>query len=447
MADLFQGAPQQATSYSSSTSQTPTWMQDAIYNQIQMAQNVAATPYQPYSLPTVAQLSPQQQQAYQNVSANQGSWAPQMDAAQSGMAGMSTAGTADSLKSAQGQYLMPGLAQKAMTAGQDYFDQAGQKDVLGTAQPYLNQAGQATAGASGQSAMSAAQPYMQAASGTSAQNIDQYMNPYTRDVTDQIATLGARNLSENLLPAVSDQFIRAGGFGSSRMGEFGSRALRDTQASVLNQQAQALQSGYGQALGASQTDLARQGQLASTAGGIAGSDISRQLQAGQQFGQLASTAGGLAGQAQQGLTALGQAQSGVGQGQQQMGLSAAQAAQQAQAGDYQRQMSALQQMASMAQQKQGMQAADVASLEGAGAAQQGQEQSQLNAAQTQYQNQLNYPKQQLDWLSTQVRGMQPLTPQTTSTSGGNTGNTYSASPLSQIATGLSAYKGLSSLGQ
>lgn len=64
MASLFQGSPQTATSYATQANETPRWMQDAIYNQIQWAQNVANTPYQRYELPTVAELSPLQQQAY-----------------------------------------------------------------------------------------------------------------------------------------------------------------------------------------------------------------------------------------------------------------------------------------------------------------------------------------------------------------------------------------------
>ena len=58
MASLFQGSPQTATSYTTQSSETPRWMQDAIYNQIQLATNVANTPYRPYELPTVAELSP-----------------------------------------------------------------------------------------------------------------------------------------------------------------------------------------------------------------------------------------------------------------------------------------------------------------------------------------------------------------------------------------------------
>lgn len=476
MASLFQGSPQTATSYTTSSTETPKWMQDAIYNQIQLAQNVANAPYQPYSLPTVAELSPLQQQAYQQVQANQGSWQPGMNFAQSGMQDFASKGTADQLRGEQAQYLRQGLVDVNLNKGQAYFDRAGQQDIMGAAQPYLSQAGalssigaaqpylgqsaQTTAEALSDRALSAANPYLQAASQSSAQGINQYMSPYQQNVMDVMAKQGARNLTENLLPGVSDAFIKAGQFGSSRMGEFGSRALRDTQESILNQQAQLANQGYGQALGASQADLARQAQLAGTVGSISGADLSRVLQGAGQYQNLAQTAGSLTGQQMSALTnlgqtsgqltgqqmqnlaSLGQMQTGAGQAQQQFGLSAAQAAQQAQAQDYARQMSALTNVANMAQQQQGMQAADVASLEGAGAAQQTQMQRQLTAAEQQYMNQQNYPKQQLDWLSTQVRGMAPITPQSTSTSGSTTGATYSASPLSQLATGMYTYKGL-----
>ena len=105
MGSLFQGSPQTATSYTTSSTETPKWMQDAIYNQIQMAQNIANQPYQAYDLPTVAELSPLQQQAYQQVQAQQGSYKPAMDTAQAGMKNMTTAGTAAGLNTAQDQYL------------------------------------------------------------------------------------------------------------------------------------------------------------------------------------------------------------------------------------------------------------------------------------------------------------------------------------------------------
>lgn len=289
MASLFQGSPQTATSYTTSSSETPKWMQDAIYNQVQWATNTAQTPFQPYTKPLVADLSPLQQQAYQQVQNNQGAWQP--------------------------------AAQQA---------QQGTQNLINT---------------------------------NSVANVGQYMNPYQQNVMDVMAKQGTRNLTENLLPGVSDAFIRAGQFGSGRMGEFGSRALRDTQDSILNQQAGLQQQGYTQALGASQADLTRQ-------------------------------------------------------------------------------QSALAQMSNMAQQQQGMRAADTAALEAAGQAQQQNTQQQLSSNYNQAMLEQQYPKAQLDWLNTQVRGMAPSVPTSTATSGSSTGQTYSASPLSQLAQGLYTYKGL-----
>jgi hypothetical protein len=445
MGGLFQGTPQTATSYATSSTETPKWMQDAIYNQIQVAQNIANMPYQAYNLPTVAELSPLQQRAYADVVANQGFWKPAMGKAQTGMEGFSGKGTADQLRAEQERYLRQDLVNKGLDTGQQLFGQAAGMNIVGAAQPYMQQAGATTAQALSERALQAANPYLQAASQTAASQVGQYMNPYQTGVMDVIAKQGARNLTENILPGVSDAFIKAGQFGSSRMGEMGSRALRDTQEAVLAQQAQAAQQGYTQALSAAQTDLARQEQLAGTVGSISGADLSRILQGGSQYGQLGQTAGQLTGQQMQNLANIGQMQTQAGQQQQQYGLSAAQNAQAAQADDYRRQMTALQQMAAMAQQEQGMRAADVASLETAGAAQQGQLQRQLDAAQAQFQAEQLYPKQQMDWLSTQIRGMAPITPQTQTSSSTSTGATYNPSPLSQLATGLYTYKGLQNI--
>lgn len=412
MATLFQGDPQKATSYTTSTSETPKWMQDAIYNQIQWAQNVANQPFPQYDMPRVAELSPLQQKAYQNVVANQGFWQGDLDRAQSGMYDFAGKGTAGQLGQQQSPYLRQDLVGANLGAGQQLFGQAASS----------------TADALAERALKAADPYLQAAAQTSAQNVNQYMSPYQQGVLDVIAKQGARNLRENIMPSLSDAFIKAGQFGSSRMGEMGARAARDTQEAILNTQAQAAQQGYGQALGAAQADLARQAQLAGTVGSISGADLSRILQGGSQYGSLA------------------QAQTQAGQAQQQFGLGAAQAEQQARAADYQRQMSALQQYAAMQQQEQAMRSADVAALEAAGQSQQAQQQRQLDTAYQQFQEQQLYPKQQLDWLSTQIRGMAPITPQTVTQAGQTMGATYSPSPLSQLAAATYTYKGLQGLG-
>ena len=478
MTDLFSGTPQTATSHTSTSTETPTWMQDAIFNQLQVARGVAATPYQQYSMPTVADFSDTQVQAFNQMQANQGSYKPGMDAAQSGMQGFSTKGTAGDLQAAQNQYLRQGLVDQNLNAGQNYFNRAGQMDIVGAAQPYMNQAGLAagnimgaaqpymnqagatTAEALSDRALNAANPYLQAASQSSAGNLGQYMSPYQSSVMDTIAKQGARNLSENLLPQVSDSFIKAGQFGSKGMGEFGSRAVRDTQEAILNQQSQLANQGYGQALSASQADLARQAQLAGTVGSISGADLSRVLQGGAQYGnlgqtagqltaqqasalgQLGQTAGQLTGQQMSQLGNLGQMQTTAGQAQQQFGLTAAQAVQQAQAQDYQRQMSALQSVASMAGQNQTMGFADTSALESMGLARQNQQQKVLTAAQQQYLDQQNYAKSNADWLNNQIRGIAGSVPTVTTASGSSTGATYSPSVLSQLATAGATGAGL-----
>lgn len=95
------------------------------------------------------------------------------------------------------------------------------------------------------------------AGGFNQGQFNQYMNPFTSGVNDVIATLGARNLSENILPAVNDTFTGAGQFGGTRNAEFTNRALRDTQQAILQQQAQNMNQGFNQSM---QNYLAGQGQ-------------------------------------------------------------------------------------------------------------------------------------------------------------------------------------------
>jgi hypothetical protein len=396
MASIFQGTPNTATDYSTTNAETPKWLQDAIYNQVQNATLAANLPYEAYKLPTVAQLSPLQIESNAKVAAAQGSWKPSFETATTGMQNLATKSTASGLTSAQSPYLRQPLVSQNLNAGQGYFNQAGAMDVGAAGQPYLN-----------------------AASKTATENIGQYMNPYQANAMDALATAGARNLSEKLLPAVSDSFIKAGQFGGNRMGEFASRALRDTQEGILNEQAQMANTGYNAALAASQTDLSR-------------------------LGQLGQTAGTLTNQQMTNLTNLGERQTSGGEQQQTFGLNAVQAGQTAEAADLTRQTGALTNLANLASTGQGLNMSDAASLAAAGQSQYGQNQAELDAAKAQYEASLNYPKQQLDWLSTQVRGMAPNVNPVTTATGGSTGATYSPSVLGQIASGYGVYKGLTS---
>lgn len=353
MASIFEGTTTPTVALTSK--ETPSWMQDAIYNQLQQAALVSSQPYQAYTGQTVAPLSQAQQQAHGQVQTSQGAWMPSMNMAQAGMAGIATS---------------PGGYSAALPFAQT---------------------------AAGMSGVAAAQPYLQAAGQSSTANIDAYMNPFVSNVTDQIAKLGARNLSENLLPAVSDSFVRAGQFGGSRMGEFGSRALRDTQEAVLGQQANALQQGYGQALTTSGADLSRQAGLAGTAGNLA---------QGQQSA----------------LTALGGQLGGLAQG------------------DIARSQSALTQIANLGGQSQDQFIKDTQGLSGVGQAQQAQQQAMLNAQKAAWEQQQAHPMSMVDWYGKQLTGGSagvPSTTTSTTTTGGVT-----PSPLSQAASAAANVAGI-----
>lgn len=177
-------------------------------------------------------------------------------------------------------------------------------------QPFLGQAGTTLGQAGGVSALGVAQPFLSAASQTFPGAVGAYMSPYTQNVVNQIAQQGVRQLQEKYLPAVGEEFIKAGQFGpgpgSTRMGEFGARALRDVQEAVLAEQAKALESGYKTAADIYGTDVGRMATLAGTAGQL-GLGEAKTLQ------DLASRYGEMAGEAQRlGLTGAG-AIGGVGE--------------------------------------------------------------------------------------------------------------------------------------
>jgi len=94
-------------------------------------------------------------------------------------------------------------------------------------------------------------------------NIGQFMNPYQRFVTDEITRQA--QIAQNQAAA---QAVQAGAFGGSRQGVQAAEIERARQANI----GQALQQGYGQALGAAERERALQAQTG--------------LQAGQQLGAL-----------------------------------------------------------------------------------------------------------------------------------------------------------------
>ena len=149
----------------------------------------------------------------------------------------------------------------------------------------------------GKSGLSAAQPYLDAAGKPVYEGISNYMNPYNDAVTNRIAELGARNLTEKILPGLNDQFIRSGQPGSSRNAEMFGRAARDTGDSILAQQNAALQAGYSGALTSAGGDRTRSADLATTAGNLgtaavtSGLDVAKTITDIGKAGQDAALAG------------------------------------------------------------------------------------------------------------------------------------------------------------
>jgi len=233
---------------------TPDWYTNYAKDLMAGQQNISATPYQTYQGPRVADFTATQQQ---------------------------------------------GMGQTINAAG--------------LAAPAIRQATGVAQGQIGQSGLSAAQPYLSAAGQNAYGNVGSYMNPYNDAVTNRIAELGGRNLREQILPGINDQFIRAGQPGSSRNAEMFGRAARDTGESILAKQNEALQAGYTGALTASQADLTRQGNLAQTAGNLGTEGVRSGLDVAKTIAELGGQAqtSGLAGAAA--ITGVGAAQQGLNQ--------------------------------------------------------------------------------------------------------------------------------------
>lgn len=348
---LFSGSPQpnvQQTQSSTSSTTLPPWLTQYYESLTAKAGAAGATPYTPYTGTRVAPFNADQNSAFAATKGNVGSWQPGVNAAQEGV------------------------------------DTAGGINQTEAGSPYL-------ARADGVTASGAAAPYLADASGKLPDNIQDYLNPYTKNVTDRLGVLAGRNLSENLLPAVNDTFIRAGQFGgdSSRNTDFTQRAVRDTQDSLLAQQGQLLNTQYNQAGQQFQNDQNRIAGLGSTAAGAAGTDLGA-------ASSLAGTAGTLANQTQQGQLGVANANSGLGQLRSTLGLK------------------------------------DAASLQNIGDTQQQQTQKGLDVNYGNFLEQRDWDKNQALFLNNAIRGIQAPTTTTTTGTQAGPGGTYAPSGLNQI---------------
>ena len=240
---LFGGTQPNAVDTSAAASNgMPTWYQQYLSGiagkatQIAGAQDNVAVPTQ-----NVAGFTPDQTQAFQDVQNNQGNYQPDLNAA------TTAAGT-----------IQPGSS------------------------ALIDQAQQAVAGPSQSWNSSAAQ---------------QYMSPYTSSVVDNIQRLGLRNLNENLIPAVQDDFLGSGQFGSTRNADILGRTVRDASTDINGQVTNALNSGYTNA----QTAFTADANRAQTQDQLQANTALSGAQQNTSAGSTAATTLGALGQATQAL--------------------------------------------------------------------------------------------------------------------------------------------------
>jgi len=249
MADLTQ-------SYSTTATTTPQFYTDYL-------NNVASRGTAGANAAQYAGASPLQQQAFTDVTKNQGNYQPALN-----------------------------------LAAQNY-GAAANTDITGAASPYL-QAGTQTSG------LTQANPYLTAGASSAAPLIGDYMNPYTSGVVDQIRLANQQNIAQNLSPAVTSGAVGSGQFGSARGANALALGISNANIGALGLQNQALQTGYQNALQAAQQQRLNQLNAGQTAGTLQNQFNTNQVTAGQVAGNTAAQEASARTAAGTGMTNLGQ---------------------------------------------------------------------------------------------------------------------------------------------
>jgi hypothetical protein len=131
----------------------------------------------------------------------------------------------------------------------------------------------------------------QAAGAMNPAGIQQFMNPYIQNVTNEQARLANQNFQRNVLPALSGAFVGTGGLGSQRYASALGQTGADFQANLTGQQNKSLADAYKSALDAATNQGQLQNAVAQTQGTLAGKE--------QELGLKGASALTQAGSAQQ----------------------------------------------------------------------------------------------------------------------------------------------------
>jgi len=111
-----------------------------------------------------------------------------------------------------------------------------------------------------------------AAAGATPTTIQNFMNPYTKNVVDEMARLQQQNIQRNLMPSLKAGFVGTGGLGGQRYANALGQTAADWQSNLLGQQGKALETGYSGALQAALQQAQQQAQAAQVQGQLAGQE-------------------------------------------------------------------------------------------------------------------------------------------------------------------------------
>lgn len=235
-------------------------------------------------------------------------------------------------------------------------------------------------------------PYMRSAAQTwNPYTQAQYTNPFLSGSVNYANDLARQNFLEKTLPGANAQFVKSGGgLGGRNYADYMARALRDFNNASIGQAQTAAANNYWQGAGQFNQDL------------------NRQLQVGQGLGNLATGSQGTLGN-------LGQTAANITGGAVNTGTGIASA------------------FGNLGNQLSGLNIGNTNALLQIGNQQQQQAQNPLTAAYQQYQQGVQFPYNQLSWLSNLSSGLRIPSTQTQQ---GTSTQTQSASNSPSILGGI-----------
>lgn len=153
--------------------------------------------------------------------------------------------------------------------GQNAVTQGGVAGLSPLTQQAMNMAGAGAGFAGANSAAEGVNMLTQAGKTMAPDVVNQYMNPYTQALNDEMARLTGRQINETVLPGIGAAAIGSGNFGSQRQAQVTGQTIRDIMADLAGKQLGLTSGAYNTAITAAQADLNRATQAGQGLGNLA----------------------------------------------------------------------------------------------------------------------------------------------------------------------------------